>query len=205
MSAAQDELDALFANQKEKLDKHPEDAGRPPSDKSEPSSDVEDDPYPDGGEKPHPTISPSSTVNWHLPTGTTYEANTGPKGVIADARSFERARKRSIRKPIRSQSNNSATFSQPFTKIKIESPDFNREKSTSPEQHPDDDDGFMQEWRRNRINELQDPRTRRLSPSKRKYGSLEAVDAVGYLDAIEKVSAETVVVVCIYDDQVRPL
>ena len=44
--------------------------------------------------------------------------------------------------------------------------------------------------------------TKRRSPSKRKYGGLTAVDAVGYLDAIEKVHADTIVVVLIYDDQV---
>jgi hypothetical protein len=43
---------------------------------------------------------------------------------------------------------------------------------------------------------------RRQSPSKRKYGRVETVDAAGYLDAIEKVSSETVVVVTIYNDSV---
>jgi hypothetical protein len=35
-------------------------------------------------------------------------------------------------------------------------------------------------------------------PKGRRFGSVETVDAVGYLDAIEKVTSDTVVVVCIY-------
>ncbi len=45
-------------------------------------------------------------------------------------------------------------------------------------------------------------RTRRHSPSQRKYGNLVAVDPAGYLDAVEKVPADTTVVVFIYDDEV---
>lgn len=44
--------------------------------------------------------------------------------------------------------------------------------------------------------------TRRQSPSKRSYGRVEPVDANGYLDAIEKVSKDTVVVVVVYSDRV---
>lgn len=203
MSAAQDEVDALFANQVEKLDRHPEDAAQSPSDRSEPSSDVDEFPHLENGDKSHPTISPAANGNWHLPTSATFDANTGPKGVIADARAYERARKHSLRNNMRTHSGNSVSSQQPFTKTKSDTPDFGREKSGSPDDRPDDDDDFIRNWRQNRINELQDPRTRRMSPSKRKYGSLEPVDAVGYLDAIEKVSADTVVVVCIYDNQVR--
>lgn len=205
MSAAQDELDALFANQREKLTCHPEDALISSSDKSEPPSDNEDahDSDNDNEDKSHPTVAPSKTSNWHLPTRAIFDANTGPKGVIADARAYEQARKHSFHKTMRSMSGNSLSSPQPFTKTKMESPNFHREKSASPEYQLDDDEQFLRSWRQNRINELQDPRVRRVSPSKRKYGSLEVVDAVGYLDAVEKVAAETVVVVCIYDDEVR--
>ena len=69
-----------------------------------------------------------------------------------------------------------------------------------------DEDQFMRTWRTNRMTELQsmgqDIRTRRQSPSERKYGSLDTVDASGYLDAIDKVPIGTVTIVCIYDDQV---
>lgn len=74
----------------------------------------------------------------------------------------------------------------------------------------DNDEEFMQRWRNERLSELRStsghqPRSRRQSPSMRRYGRVETVDAVGYLDAIEKVAKETIVVVCIYDDEVRPL
>ena len=57
------------------------------------------------------------------------------------------------------------------------------------------------------MNELQsgngqDRRTRRQSPSKRRYGYVTTVDAIGYLDAVEKVAVDTIVVVCIYDEEV---
>jgi len=68
----------------------------------------------------------------------------------------------------------------------------------------DGDDEFMNAWRQSR---LQEPNTlsaqplsgRRISPSRRTWGSLEDVDANGYLDAIEKVAKEMFVVVMIYD------
>lgn len=64
----------------------------------------------------------------------------------------------------------------------------------------------MREWRATRLDELarmkSEVTTKRRSPSKRKYGGLVAVDAVGYLDAVEKVSAGTIVVVLIYDHEV---
>lgn len=66
----------------------------------------------------------------------------------------------------------------------------------------------MKTWRKNRMQELKtgQSNTRRRSPSKRKYGRVEVVDAVGYLDAVERVSSETIVVVTIYNDKVcQPL
>src|SRR5690606_18545502 len=66
------------------------------------------------------------------------------------------------------------------------------------------DEEIMAVWRRNRLAELKAAvsNNRRLSPSKRHYGRVERVDASGYLDAIEKVGRDTVVVVCIYNDSV---
>ncbi|KAG8530356.1 uncharacterized protein KY384_004858 [Bacidia gigantensis] len=147
------------------------------------------------------TIMPTAT---YLPATTTqFDANTGPKGVIADARSFETAKKRSFRQTL-----HAFTDASPFKKLNPVS----REKSKSPS--PDlstdeEEDDFMRQWRQKRLDELatmkQEIRTRRQSPSKRRYGSLVAVDPAGYLDAVEKVGAETVVVVLIYDDQVHLL
>ena len=144
--------------------------------------------------------------NYHIPSTTSFNANTGPKGVIADARSFETARKRSFRQTLHALSN--GTSPPLFSKNSKSGFNFSREKSPSPDVSADDDeDDFMRRWRANRLEELanggQDLRTRRQSPSKRKYGTVVAVDPSGYLDAVEKVSADTTVVVLIYDDQVR--
>lgn len=67
------------------------------------------------------------------------------------------------------------------------------------------DDDFVKTWRKNRLAELKtgNATTRRQSPSKRKYGRVEIVDAGGYLDAVERVSSETIVVVTIYNDKVN--
>lgn len=67
------------------------------------------------------------------------------------------------------------------------------------------DEDFVKTWRKNRLAELksENATTRRHSPSKRKYGRVEIVDAGGYLDAVERVSPETIVVVTIYNDKVN--
>lgn len=144
---------------------------------------------------------PSAT--YHLPRTADFNANTGPKGVIADARSFETARKRGFRQTLHVFSNGP---SPPlFTKSNKPAFDFSREKSASPDLSADDEeDGFMRAWRANRMDELtrmsHSQRTRRHSPSQRRYGTLVTVDPSGYLDALEKVHADTVVVVLIYDE-----
>ena len=201
-SAAQDEVDTLFANQRTRTTTHPEDA-RHSTDNSPPASDTDDHSplYSSDDEKPRRPSMPSAV--YQLPTSTIFDANTGPKGVIADAKSFDRARKRSFRQTIQALSN--GVFGE---KQKTPSPTRSRGGSSSPELSAEEDDAeFVKAWREKRVNEMQktaghDHRTRRLSPSKRRYGSVVTVEPMGYLDAIEKVAAETVVVVLIYDDQV---
>ena len=194
---AQSEFDSLFSNIDSDPKVHPEDL----QDKSDSSSD-------DGSTTLHSsdqhstapsTSSTTMPTATYLPNTTQFDANTGPKGVIADARSFETARKRSLRQTLYAFAD-----SAPFKKSTV----TNREKSKSPS--PDlsadeEEDDFMRTWRAKRLNELssmkQEVRTRRQSPSQRRYGSLVSVDAAGYLDAVEKVGAETVVVVLIYDHE----
>jgi hypothetical protein len=64
----------------------------------------------------------------------------------------------------------------------------------------------MERWRQSRREELvregNDIRNRRTSPSVRRYGRFDEVNALGYLDAIEKVGRETVVVVFVCDEEV---
>jgi len=195
---AQDEFNRLIHNQRAPSTAHPEDAGS--------SSDNDGTTLtPSHSDEPN-TLSPQRTgrmpsITYTLPTTTNFQANTGPKGVIADARSFEIAKKRSLRQTLHAFANGST-----FGKNKESACDYSREKSPSPDSSADDDE-FMREWRATRFDELarmkSEVTTKRRSPSKRKYGGLVAVDAVGYLDAVEKVSAGTIVVVLIYDHEVR--
>jgi len=69
-----------------------------------------------------------------------------------------------------------------------------------------DEAAFLEQWRESRKRELEEEsrnpvRNRRTSPSIRLYGRFDQVDALGYLDAIEKVGRETVVVVFVYDHE----
>ncbi|KAI4112003.1 MAG: hypothetical protein LQ339_000010 [Xanthoria mediterranea] len=201
-SAAQEEFDAMYDTQEKKLHSHHEDTQDSSSDNDSTTlrSSHEENRIP----APRPsTTMPSAT--YHIPSTTTFYANTGPKGVIADAQSFDTAKKRSFRQTLRAYSN--GELSPPlFGKSKKPAFNFTREKSPSPDASADDDeDDFMRTWRANRLTELAnsttDVRTRRSSPSMRKYGTLLTVDPNGYLDAVEKVHAETTVIVYIYDDQ----
>ncbi|KAI0199983.1 thioredoxin-like protein [Astrocystis sublimbata] len=127
---------------------------------------------------------------------------TGVKGVIADARAYEQARQGKWRNKVgavrRSVMGLSLTGAQP------------RSNGSSPADSDDDRDSdeeaFLQQWREARRLELEAEskngvRSRRTSPSPRMFGRLDTVDALGYLDAIEKVGRETVVVVFVYDHE----
>lgn len=135
------------------------------------------------------------SVNYHVPK-TVFEANTGPKGVISDAQSYERAKQKTSRR----------TFGYDLSPAKhqqLTSEKFPPHDPSSGTEEDDDEDAFMRKWRQARMQELQQA-SRRGSPgrNKRKWGRLETVGANGYLDAIEQTPRSTVVVVCIYDPDV---
>lgn len=199
-NSAQDEFDSLRNGHNKSLNHRSEDISRSSSDSDSltlHSPDHEDEPM-----LAAPSAMPSAI--YHIPHTTHFTANTGPKGVIADARSFDLARKRSFRQSLHAFSTGQSPPG--FARNKPARRQMSREKSTSSE---DDEDDFMRTWRATRMEELarmsSELRTRRHSPSQRKYGSLVAVDPAGYLDAVEKVPAETTVVVLIYDDEVSSL
>lgn len=128
------------------------------------------------------------------------EANTGPKGVIADAQAFEQA-KRQHRFSFARKGRKSTSPPAPAVV-----PHAYRNEDYEKSSEEEDDDGFMARWRQRRLQELTNKRfARGPSPnngSKRTWGSLVRVDAEGYLDAVEKSPASTVVVVFIDDSQV---
>jgi len=126
----------------------------------------------------------------------------GVKGVLSDAISYESA----LRKEKLQKSTNTihTGYSQSSRPRGTSSPPRARDRNSDGESGEDD---FVKTWRKNRMQELKtgQSNTRRRSPSKRKYGRVEVVDAVGYLDAVERVSSETIVVVTIYNDKVCQL
>lgn len=144
----------------------------------------------------------STKTAYHIPS-TTHHANTGPKGVIADAQNFHRAKKSSFRNRLSVFAGNLTSFKPPTQKPTSNSSDLS-DHNLSEE---DSDSEFMTNWRNQRMQELTangsgyNSSGRRVSPSRRTWGALTEVDANGYLDAIEKVSDEDVVVVMIYDPE----
>ena len=126
--------------------------------------------------------------------------STGVKGVIADARSYETARRSKWKDRIHAARR--SVFGVDGMKHDRSSPES---EGSGPEDV--DEDSFLAHWRESRRRELEAEgrspiRTRRTSPSVRIYGRMEEVDALGYLDAIEKVGRETTVVVFVYDPEV---
>ncbi|KAE9966512.1 hypothetical protein BLS_006949 [Venturia inaequalis] len=196
---AQDEFNALFESSYAAARSHPEDVGNQTPDHSD--SELSEEPsanhfYEKDDDAQDDAAATNMRSPYYIPKLRS-EANTGPKGVIADAQAFEQAKKQ-------------ARFSFSRKGRKSPSPPaalppayLNDDYEKSSEE--DDDDGFMARWRQRRLQELTNKRfSRGSSPNngnRRVWGSLVRVDAEGYLDAIEKAPAHTVVVVFIYDPQ----
>lgn len=131
---------------------------------------------------------------------------TGVKGVIADARSFESAK---MGHKWKTSVAGSAAQSR-LNGARAEKKEMLRDGGDGDEEDDfEDDEEFLEMWREERRLQIQregnDIRNRRTSPSVRTYGRFDEVNALGYLDAIEKVGPETVVVVFVYDVDVSLL
>lgn len=194
-TAAQDEFNTLVNSQKESSNQHPEDAAAASSDHSdvESISPAYDDDF--GG-----IGSADGMRSTYFIPKLRSEANTGPKGVIADAQAFEAARKQHRFSFARKNQASKASSPPPQGPPRAyRSEDY--EKSSGEDE---DEDGFMARWRQRRLQELTERRFgRNVSPgSRRTWGSLTKVDAEGFLDAIEQVGENVVVVVFIYDHAV---
>lgn len=126
---------------------------------------------------------------------------TGVKGVIADARAYENARRSKWKDRVRAA--RQSVFGISEAKSQGRGSDLDSEGSGADDP---DEEAFLEQWRESRRRELESEtakgpiRNRRTSPSVRIYGRLDEVDALGYLDAIEKVGRETVVAVFVYDN-----
>lgn len=148
------------------------------------------------------TYDTRSTADLMLPPASFDSGRaTGVKGVIADARNYENARRSKWSEKMR----NARRSVIEFASVKSAS-----DKSDSELSGAEDEESFLKQWRESRRRELESEdrssvRNRRTSPSARMYGRFEEVDAMGYLDAIEKVARETTVVVFVYDHEVCDL
>ncbi|KAF1921610.1 thioredoxin-like protein [Ampelomyces quisqualis] len=191
-TAAQDEFHELL-REKEGESRHPEDR-HDDSDLSDPESAGAADDYLEKADTDDELDLPRNMrSNYYMPSLRS-EANTGPKGVIADAQAFEQAKKQARRFTwMRSASP---------TQYTVTASALNEKDGVSSED--DSEDNFMREWRAARLRELQNVgqkiRSRTNSPSRRIYGNFPLVDAEGYLDALEKSSPDTIVVVFVYAD-----
>ncbi|TID19114.1 thioredoxin-like protein [Venturia nashicola] len=197
-TAAQDEFNALFESSSAAARSHPEDVENqtPEHSDSEPSEEPPADQFYEKDDDDAQDNASNMRSAYYIPKLRS-DANTGPKGVIADAQAFEQARKQARF----SFSTKGRRSPSPPATVPRAYPNDDYEKSSEEE----DDDGFMARWRQRRLQELTNKRFSRgpspNSANKRVWGSLVRVDAEGYLDAIEKAPAHTVVVVFIYDPQ----
>ncbi|KAH6876256.1 phosducin [Alternaria rosae] len=188
-TAAQDEFNELIRD-KDREDRHPEDRHND-SDISDPESPGAADDYLEKIDTDDELDIPADMrANYYMPNMRS-EANTGPKGVIADAQAFEQAKKQARR----------FTWKKNAAPAQYNVSAYHDEKTLSSDEEVDE--GFMRQWREARLKELQNVgeriRSRTNSPSRRIYGSMPLVDGEGYLDAVDKTASGTVVVVFIYN------
>lgn len=217
---AQEEADRLFSPKEHYLS-HPEDRedhdGN--SSKSSTSSNLKysTDYYGDSGHDNNDdedtlhsmtTTTTAAAAPYHLPT-TRFHANTGPKGVISDAQSFNQAKKTTFRSTLAaftSSAHAALSHTSLPRSVSASHQDDSLGEPPDSELGASDEEDFLKQWRESRLKELASRASaaqRRQSPSKRVWGTFDDVDAIGYLDAVEKVPDDAVVVVCIYDPLVR--
>ncbi|KAK4554296.1 hypothetical protein LTR86_008504 [Recurvomyces mirabilis] len=215
MATAQEEFNELMRN-KESRSRHPEDDNEDArsflnlsdddDDATPPASHADSD-----DDEPRPSMSQARST---IPL-TRYNANTGPKGVISDAQHFRDSR-RQHRVSVRSSSTLASHVqnglsledqAQAEKTAAAAAAAAAAESARDPEEEQEDefDDDFMAQWRNSRLRELQhrggnQPRMHNRTPSRRIYGTLAPVDGEGYLDAVDKSPADTVVIVYIYDE-----
>lgn len=138
-----------------------------------------------------------------IPTRREY-ANTGVKGVIADAQAYEAARRQQ-----RYGSKSSATATAAATPTtSLDQRHGSRRSSQSEtemdESALDDEDDFTRQWRLQRMQELQNRATdvrgqQQQLHRQQHYGMFTKLNADGYLDVVEKSPVETFVVVLLWD------
>lgn len=212
-TAAQDEFNDLVSKSAARDTLHPEDRSDPELRATKDYS--EEDEYRNGRvEAAMRTPAANDSRGLNLPPASFDNGrSTGVKGVIADARSYENARRSKWKDRINTARRSifgiegaaaNSAGRAPVSRSGSETTDDDVRSGSE----TGDENDFDRRWRESRKRELEAEarrgiRNRRTSPSVREFGRLDEVDALGYLDAIEKVGRETTVVVFVYDDEVR--
>lgn len=186
-NAAQDEYDAMFAD-RGRTTTHPEDVNN--SDIDLDSDSDRDTPNP-----AHQSTGLPGSSNANIRPGTAniphkvQHSNTGPKGVIKDAQDYAEAQYRA----------SSLLSLQPSSRPKSVplGPTFSTKDSAH---DSDEDDGFIKQWRRDRLQKLQRGDDTPSEERRAQTPAVTQVDGAGYLDAVDGSGSETVVVVFIYDE-----
>ncbi|KAF2264870.1 hypothetical protein CC78DRAFT_543892 [Lojkania enalia] len=180
MTSAQAEFDELLRD-KDRDTRHPEDRHQ---DSDHSDDNTGPDPYPEKVDTDDELEIPKDMrAQYYLPRIHS-EANTGPKGVIADAHAYEAARKQSRRSFWRKSSPPGA----------YQVAKYRDEKDLSEEES---DKKFMEQWRESRIREMiNGVMSRSASPSK----IIRKVEEDGFLRAIENAKEDKTVVVFIFDE-----
>ncbi|ODA77076.1 hypothetical protein RJ55_07594 [Drechmeria coniospora] len=207
-TAAQDEFNNLVSRNAARSKLHPEDRDdASASDRDQQqrrrNDDIDEETYHQRAQIDAAMRVPTGAAELKLPPASFDSGRTtGVKGVIADARSFQAARQlkwidraRSARKTIFGGAASNGARS-----------DSETDDDAQGAANHSDEESFLQQWRESRRRELESSstsgvRNRRTSPSVRVYGRLDEVDAMGYLDAIEKVHREAKVVVFVHDNE----
>ena len=230
---AQDEFDALAASQRHRASHHPADAsddsdakseaeGNPSYSRTKPSlrsnghdtvgdEDPDEDDDDDDWDQRYGAgsgLGRKTTPAYTIPKGDIgRRGNTGPKGVIADARAAEREMfERKLAMIAASRAKRVRNYEPEDTGRKWhEDEDANHEDL---EEEGGADEEFMEQWRQKRMGELETAKANgtigaTAYGTRRGHGRVQVVDALGYLDAIEESPRGTVVVVFISDDEVR--
>lgn len=200
MTTAQEEFDELMRD-KNRRTGHPEDDDDDRRSFLNLSEDEDDSTPPISHSDSDEPVLRSSMSNARIPT-TRYQANTGPKGVIADAQNW-----RDSLYNHRASVRNSALLALQAQDLSLDNI-VELPKQTDIEEEDEDDlhdEDFIRHWRESRIQALQNSvRDSKIVQTgrSRRYGGFPAVDENGYLDAVDNTPYDTVVVVYVYDDQV---
>jgi hypothetical protein len=202
-TAAQDEFNDLIAKNTHRETLHPEDRSNP--ELRHPQDLDEEDEFRNSQIDAAMRMTTAPTQLQLPPVAFDANHSTGVKGVINDARHYENARRNKWMNRVRAARRSvfGVDAAANGTSRSRSNSDSEEDASSSGADNTEEET-FLQEWRESRRRELESEaskniRTRRTSPSVRVYGRLDEVDALGYLDAIEKVNRETTVVVFVYD------